>query len=161
MTGLSAEYILKAAVKSLSQGKRRPHCFRAHVIGKGYVNDGSAAFDRADYLRQAVSAAQSEVDNMGYANDYYDNPPKGILFANWNNLPKGLDTILERAGFEVEWSDEWTTCEDCQRAFRTSPDSYCWKPSGKFVEEDINADLCLACIAELLKDKDMEEETEE
>lgn len=49
---MTLERILKAAVNSMITGHHSPHCFRAHVIGKGYVNDGSAEYDRADYIRQ-------------------------------------------------------------------------------------------------------------
>lgn len=155
------ERILQAAVNSMVHGHHAPHCYSAHVVGRGYVNDGSKVYDRADYLRQLERSAQSEVDNMGFAPDYaepgYDTPAKGVLFANWNCLPENLDRILERAGYAVEWSDEWTMCEDCQRAFRTSADSFCWSPAGVYMEgsrdysDPYQADsvsLCLDCLQE-------------
>ena len=144
------ERILQAAVNSMIRGHHTPHCYRAHVVGKGYVNDGSVQHDRADYLLQLERTATSEVENLGYASAYaepgYDQPSKGIVFANWNPLPRGLDTILEKAGYAVEWSDEWTTCEDCQRAIRTSPDSYSW--SSSYHCDDNGTILCMDCLAD-------------
>lgn len=99
---------------------------------------------------QLVRDAQSEVDNMGFAEGYaepgYDDPPKGVLFADWNRLPRGLDHILERAGYAVEWSDEWSTCESCNRAVRTSPNSYSWRRS--FVIYHDCEIICESCAKE-------------
>jgi hypothetical protein len=124
-TGLSAEYIMR---KSLC---RPPHCFTAHVVGQGYVNDGGLAETREDYDRQRQRAAESEIENLMWANGYaepgYTDPEKGIVFANWNYFPRELPDILERGGYEIEWSDEWATCGDCGRAVRTSPNSYGWE----------------------------------
>src|SRR4029434_770624 len=130
---MTLERILQAAVNSMIRGKRTPHCYHAHVHGKGYVNDGTIAADRADYLRQLERDAQSEIDNVRYASGYaepgYDAPEKGVVLANWNTLPRDLDRILERAGYAIEWSDEWSECENCNRIVRTSPDSYGWRQS--------------------------------
>lgn len=142
--------ILDAAVNSMITGHHAPHCYRAHVAGRGYVNDGSIFSTRSDYLRQLERSARSEVDNMGFADGYaepgYTDPPKrGVLLANWNSLPKNLDRILERAGYAIEWSDEWTTCDDCNKAVRTQPDGYDWKP--RYAEHN-GAVLCEACSDE-------------
>ena len=34
---------------------------------------------------------------------------------------------MERAGYAIEWEDEWIT-SDADKAYRTSPDSYDWQP---------------------------------
>lgn len=136
------EYVLQ---KSLG---RDPHCFRAWVKGQGYVNDGT--LDREDFYRQYHQAAQSEIENMGFAPKYaepgYEQPHNGVLLANWNNLARGLDVILERMGYTVEWSDEWATCDDCGAVVRTEPDSYCWEPGFIFKESE-GAFLCFQCWA--------------
>jgi hypothetical protein len=128
---MKLETILQAALNSMIRGHHTPFCYSAHVIGQGYVNKGEPEHDRLDYLRQLERSVQSEIDNMGYSPDYAepgcDKPAKGILFANWNVFPRNFDTLLEKAGYTVEWSDEWSQCEDCNRAVRTSPDSYGWK----------------------------------
>lgn len=137
-----------AVVGAMVRGKLQPHCFSAHVVGRGYVNRGEAEFDRADYLAQLKRAAEHEISNMGFASEYaelgYDRPARGILFANWNRLPKKLDSILEKLGFAAEWSDEWQVC-DCGRAYRTSADSYVWAPAYKTVNGE---EMCLKCAAD-------------
>mgnify|MGYP001561251471 CR=1 FL=1 len=154
--------VLAAAVRSMIAGRHSPHCWHAWVQGKGYVNDGSPVFDRADYLQQLERAAKSEVENMGSAEKYaergYTQPARCILFANWNVLPSAAGDLLEKLGYACEWSDEWTTCSDCQRALRTSPDGYDWRPYFEFFESDRNwsdpyhvsesGDLCLDCLQE-------------
>ncbi len=137
---MTLDYILNAAVASMVQGHHVPHCFKAWV-------DGDVIHNRAEYyLAQLQRTAEQEVANMGYATAYaepgYAQPTKGILFANWNYLPRDFDKVLERAGYAVEWSDEWATCDGCNNAVRTSPDSYCWTPS--YVLDDDGV-YCLAC----------------
>lgn len=124
MSGLSAEYILR---KSLC---RDAHCFSAHVPGKGYVNSGQETDSRADYDRQRIRRAESEIESLQWSHAYaepgYTDPEKEIIFANWNVFPSKVTDLLERAGYAIEWSDEWATCGDCNKAVRTSPDSYGW-----------------------------------
>ena len=80
-----------------------------------------------------VRQAEQEIDNLLYSHDYaepgYETLKRGILFANWNLFCAKAVTLCERMGFEIEWSDEWTTCSDCDKAVRTSPDSAYWTPS--------------------------------
>lgn len=79
-----------------------------------------------------MRAAQSELDCLQYCSQYgepgYDNPRKGIVFANWNHFPRAVDDILERAGYAIEWSDEWIISYETDKAYRTSPDCYSWLP---------------------------------
>ena len=89
-----------------------------------------------------------------YCEPGYTDPDSGvILFANWNGEFDGdrerfgdryaderkkteqLGRIAEKLGAELEWSDEWSTCGGCQKAVRTSPDSYCWLASFKLVDD--------------------------
>lgn len=154
------ERVIQAAINSMTRGNKAPHCWRAWVQGKGYVNDGSAEFDRADYLRQLERAAKSEAENMGYAPQWAhpnaeNQPKKGIVWANWNVFPRGLDTILERMGFEVVWSDQTAQCDGCGGAIHTDPDPY----SGKctYVIER-SAFVCLACAEETDDDEETDEE---
>lgn len=131
---MTLEFILRAAASSMIKGHHAPHSYSAHVVGKGYINNGLGPVDdRADYLRQLERAATSEIENLtwaeGYAEPGYTDPTKGVVFADWNKFPSELDRILERAGYATQWSDEWSVCEDCNNAFRTSPDSYTWQPA--------------------------------
>ena len=146
---MTEKYILQAAVQAMTVGHHEAHCFHAHVQGKGYTNDGSIQADRADYLRQLAQRAQAEIDNMGFSPSYaepgYEQPKRGILLANWNVFPSTIDTLLERYGFAVEWSDEWTTCSNCNKAMRTEPSSYDWTPA--YTVED-GGEYCRDCKTE-------------
>jgi hypothetical protein len=128
---MTLQRILRAAVNDLRAGRIKPFC-------------------GADDSTQAARAAESEAENIdfapGYAEPGYTDPERGILFANWNVFPQRLTDILERQGYEIEWSDEWVTCEDCNRAVRTSGNSYSWSPSYAFVYDCTF--LCLDCIAD-------------
>jgi hypothetical protein len=84
---------------------------------------------------------------MGWSNEYaepgYSDPKKGILFANWNKFSGDVTRLLENYGYEIEWSDEWSTCQECGKAIRMSPDSYGWQPS-YFIMNDCEL-FCTAC----------------
>jgi hypothetical protein len=58
----------------------------------------------------------------------YDDKP--VILANWNNVDGKLYDSLENHGFSCEWEDEWITCDNCYKAFRSSPDSYGWEMYG-------------------------------
>ena len=64
-----------------------------------------------------------------YGEPGYTHPGKGVLFANWNRVPKLLADRLEAQGYELEYSDEWYV--DCDKtpakAWRTSPDHHGWE----------------------------------
>jgi len=126
-----------------------PHCYSAHVPGQGYVNRGDNPVTRADFDRQWARSKRIEAENMrwaeGYAEPGYDQPKLGVLFANWNVFPSDAGDDLETLGYSLEWSDEWAICEDCNRAFRTEPDSFCWEPSGHY---DDDGPHCNACSSE-------------
>lgn len=96
-----------------------------------------------------------------YAEPGYSDPSSGwIATGNWNKVTKydeatnHFDTIddtlgrvaklLEKLGVELEWSDEWTTCEACNKLVRTSPDSYGWTPSYWF--PDCGGCFCIECV---------------
>lgn len=161
------EYIIRAAIHAMVHQGRAPSCYRAHVPYQGYVNDGTFATfgTRKDFLRQLERAATSELENMGYASEYaepgYDTPKRGILFANWNVFPRGLDTLLERAGYAIEWSGEWYFCEDCNKALRTGPNSFCWTPAYDEKLANEGTILCKECAPEEEEEEEKEEEKEE
>lgn len=92
-----------------------------------------------------------------YAEPGYRDPERGILFGNWNDhgeygkrtkadqRPSRFAKIAEHAGYATEWHDEWSTCEDCGKAVRTSPDSYSWTPAYAIIGEC--SLVCCDCIA--------------
>jgi hypothetical protein len=116
-------------------------CRPAHCLGQYEETHGGH-----------LQFATSEIENMNYASEYaepgYTNPSKGILFANWNYFPSGIDTLLENYGYAIEWSDEWATCGNCGKAVRTSPDSYSYQPSYSLQDGDITCADCLTEDAE-------------
>lgn len=59
-------------------------------------------------------------------------------------MPVRLAAALERIGADVEWSDEWTQCQGCRRAVRTSADLYGWNPGYAFLED--NGPTCADCL---------------
>lgn len=106
----------------------------------------------------------------GYAEPGYSDPEAGVFFGDWNtisvynretqrceeylpghNIVKRLGDLLEKAGAEIEWYDEWTTCCDCGKAIRTSANSYCWTPY--FVWANECEIVCLDCADESVLDQ--------
>ncbi len=96
-----------------------------------------------------------------------------ILFGNWNNWgnykngawtlddeSKMMDrivSILDKCS-DICWSDEWSTCSECSKAFRTQADSYGWQRS--YWEGD-GEHLCLECAAKNAEDVLLSFENEE
>lgn len=64
-----------------------------------------------------------------YGEPGYQDPEHGIIFADWNDIPKGLADWLEKCGYSLEWSDEWYVDYCHSKAYRTRPDSYHWESS--------------------------------
>jgi hypothetical protein len=81
----------------------------------------------------------------GYSEPGYDDPTKGVLLADWNVFPRGLDRVLERAGYAIEWADDWSRCDECYKLVRTSADSYGWRKS--FYMPDDCSIVCAACVS--------------
>lgn len=92
-----------------------------------------------------------------YAEPGYKTDKPVIVFANWNELGKvegSRETDFTKARkheraleslVECAWSDEWSTCDDCQRAVRTSGDSYGWTSFYRWQGDC--AIVCLDCLA--------------
>ena len=126
---MTPQYILS---KSLC---RKPHCAGPYELRDVPLKDWPAD-KRESYLR----SAQSEIETMDYASGYgepgYSDPDKAILFANWNYFSREVTDLLERAGYAIEWSDEWTINYDGNmKAYRTQPDSYGWQSSIIYLDD--------------------------
>ena len=50
----------------------------------------------------------------------------------------------------LEWFDEWTACNVCSKAVRTSPDSYVWEPSWVYASE--SEIVCHECYKDNIDD---------
>lgn len=102
-----------------------------------------------------------------YAEPGYSVDGPGILFANWNaetkyhaatetrgawfetiddTMPR-IGKIAEHLGYECEWSDEWAMCDGCQKAVRTSANSYGWTASYWMGPDDCTI-LCHECVTD-------------
>lgn len=101
---------------------------------------------------------------VGYANRYGDADTVWVL-GNWNDkdrydadtqtrivtdtMPSRLYTALSRIGVECEWLDEWSSCYDCGKLVRTSPDSYSYTPQFAYLDEcDLVCSDCIESIGE-------------
>lgn len=72
---------------------------------------------------------------------YRTQPP----LAKWMTIPSRLARVLEAAGADLEWSDEWVRCGDCGRIFRTQPNSYSWTMNGAYSEDGCDY-YCADCL---------------
>lgn len=93
----------------------------------------------------------------GFANDYVEpgysleGNKEIIIFGNWNHDYKECYGISDEdwewleEHAEFQWLDEWTTCCECYRAIRTSPDCSVWTPSYWVGDGFI---LCHECVEE-------------
>lgn len=117
----------------------------------------------------------------GYAEPGYPDA-RVVLFSNWNdeakyvrgpwreglnpkwvvtdNTASRLYKSLERLdGVGLEWSDEWTTCDECDKAFRTQADSYSWTMYGAWNGDGYSCGDCIkndpeAYIEDYVNDSD-------
>lgn len=127
-----------------------------------FVNVIQARFER---IMEAAGdfADEIEVNYEGYAEAGYKDPACGIIcLADWNDksrydrttktcitydkTPSRVAKLLEKLGVEIEWSDEWITCENCHKLIRTNPDCMSWTPSYAFIGDCTC--LCKNCIGE-------------
>lgn len=127
---MTPEYILRKSIIALEPER--------------YARDESAS------LNSAYRDFNSEIENLNYCSNYAESEHrstrenfKGVIFANWNNIPQRVFDLLEQYGYECEWSDEWSTCDDCCKAIRTSPDSYSYIGQYWITEGSI---ICAKCV---------------
>ena len=94
-------------------------------------------------VRKLLQAPVMEDANIcnGCCEPGYDDKP--VILANWNDIPGKIFDILEDNNYACEWSDEWIVCDECNKAFRTSPDSYGWSMFGDIFD---GYALCGDCI---------------
>lgn len=97
----------------------------------------------------------------GYAEPGYTEPASGVIcLGNYNNIshweektrqsvndddtPGRVAGLLEKLGIELEWSDEWLTCEDCGKLVRCQPNSYQWQRS--YWDSEGCGCYCVECV---------------
>lgn len=115
--------------------------------------------------RAARSVLESINVVKGYAEPGYGglDPDNAIIaLGNWNEItrwdrdtqrsitiskiPCKVAKLIEKSGADIEWEDEWTTCDECMKLVRTNADCYSWKRS--YVENDDGGTLCFDCQLE-------------
>lgn len=93
-------------------------------------------------IEKALESGRIDSWCREYAEPGYETPENGILFANWNGI-EDMAELAEQSGYAVEWSAEWTSCDDCGRAIRTEPDCWDWEPA--FTTDSDFALTCHEC----------------
>lgn len=99
----------------------------------------------------------------GYADQNNEDNPNGVIVADWNELPRGLDSALEAAGFAVDWADMTADCSDCGNLVATEPSHMWWQPYYRWVQERTSGKLdyegngegplvCLDCLEHVGQD---------
>jgi hypothetical protein len=122
-----------------------------------------------EIIEAGVKAAQTNMGRAriecinlhdGYAERGYTQPESGMVaLGNWNKIceydkeknqhidlddaPTRIGRLLERAGVGIEWDDEWTSCDSCNKIFRTTSSGPYWMPSGYV--DDAGAGICKDC----------------
>ena len=122
MSGLTYNYILSRDVKPLGD----------------YMADSDKPELRAKAIEEIIFS-------RGWANGYSENPKNGILLADWNYMSQKVQELLERAGYEIEWSENYELCDNCGLAIRTTHDNYCWQP--EFIRTAEDGIYCNDCAA--------------
>jgi hypothetical protein len=123
--------------------------------------EGHPLWGRKRFIQAVLEDGRRDIQYApAYAEPGYEVPEGklGILFANWNSLSRWNDkaqAIIETDKFmprfeqiveklyECEWQDEWSTCSDCMKAYRTNPDGHWWRPSFAEIEDE---ELCIECV---------------
>lgn len=127
-----------------------------------------------DRVHRLVRAATGEiwgdgvrVTDVGFGIVDYPADPQLWVMGNWNpkRFPRADEPALSRSEnmgprladdlerftngqVSLLWSDEWTICDECRRAFRIVEDSYHWRKRGLVLEsgsvlceDDVDVDL--------------------
>lgn len=142
---------MSKSIKQLEHAKLVNRCTKIVTAGIASAKSQEGAHRIEDF----------QIYTRGYAEPGYDG--EVIVLGNFNKITRWKDgqsqdiddtpcrvsDLLEKAGADIQWSDEWTFCGDCGKLVRTSADSYSWKRSYVELDGDIR---CCECV-----EKDPEE----
>ena len=82
-----------------------------------------------------------------YCEPGYSTDKSLIVTANWNTPYFTKEEVEEiEKDFEIEWSDEWASCQSCNGLVRIIQDSYHWQQS--YYTFDFEGLTCHKCIKE-------------
>lgn len=145
-----------------------------HINQKVLRRAGLVLSIAASMAKKVGVGVENRVEGMlvysaGYAEPGYDSPTGVVVVGDWNDtdeyvpsptgepgmgsrrktsdIPGRVARILEKLGVEIEWDDEWGSCSDCGRLFRTQGDSYSWTAS-YHQDQDTGECLCVECLKE-------------
>jgi hypothetical protein len=138
---LETDMVLAVYEKTI---KRLTPTFEQVIAEFGIPLEGDARLDRFSWY-------------PGYADTSNDGNPNGVIVADWNELPVGLDSALEKAGYATDWADSTMACDDCGKLVTTQPSCFGWRPYYRFFsglrggnpDNEGNRDgspLCLDCL---------------
>jgi uncharacterized protein with PIN domain len=140
-------------------GVRRTHMTTEEKARKirrvNRILEAAASSAKTDAGRARIDEMQLHVD--GYAEPGYSG--EIVMTGDWNTItrwdnaarksvclddtPGRVRELLEKIGVEIEWEDEWSTCDECCRLVRTSADSYSWKASYAYDDGGITCHDCI------------------
>ena len=109
------------------------------------------------YAERGYSGKYAATGNWNKV-DEYDRVAQARAVLPSGDLPTRVLRLLEKLGLECEWSDEWTTCDDCGRLLRTCPYSHDWRPS--YGESECEC-ICHECAPEDDEDDEDDEDNED
>lgn len=132
-----AHRILEAAHNSAvcREGRNRIEEMGVHV---GYAEPGYGTLEGDDVIVTGNFNAITRYDMHSCEGRSY----RRVL----DDIPERVAKVLENAGIEIEWSDEWASCCACCKLVRTSADSYGWTPS--YAESADGERICSECLEE-------------
>lgn len=105
-----------------------------------FQRDASRKFSTVEVLHAFCDVNGHQLESADeYGEPGYGPAEKGILFCNWNNIPKSLQDRLEAQGYMMEWSDEWYVDggRSPVKAWRTQPDHRGWESRTRLIDGDI------------------------
>jgi len=131
-----AQHVLEiaAAMAEKLDKERNSYSVRSHIEEIQLHFDGYA---------DGSSAGESGIIATGNWNTITKYDEKVKRCVDVCNLPKRVGDIFEKMGIEIEWSDEWSTCGNCYKLIRTSPDSYSWQPDFWLGDGEITCGDCV------------------
>lgn len=66
--------------------------------------------------------------------DSCDDHTAGVLLALWSDVPEAHQDALREAGYSLQYLDEYHICYDRNKAYRTEPDYWFWRPNIVFTD---------------------------
>lgn len=108
--------------------------------GEVFQTDASLKFSTVSVLQRFCEVNNLQLQDANeYGDPGYEKPARGILLANWNDIPQALQDRLEKQGFEMEWEDEWyiDSGRTPSKAYRTQANYHGWESRVMLIDGDV------------------------